>query len=167
MIHTLSADRAEPALGLALPAGSRSRHDRGKRLWRFRDIGTLAILSCVALLATRGRRLRRLYDLPAGAELNHVDGTFPTCDQVTTRKQNDLAWGGKAEQAFRRRFVIRHGCTRGGRRRVGGRQRLGRLRCGVRSARKAVDFVEVESMSTDLEQVQTVGIVMNMNRYIP
>lgn len=166
-MRTLSADRAEPALGLALPTGSRSRHDRGKRLWRFRDVGTLAVLSRVALLTTRGRRLRRLCDLPAGAELNHVDGAFPTCDQVSAGKQNNLAWGGKAEQALRRRFVIRHRCARGSRRRVGGGQRLGRLRCGVRSARKAVDFVEVESMGADLEQVQMVGNVMNMNRYLP
>ena len=159
----MSAHRAEPTLGLALPARVGSRKD-GRNRWR-----SLSAFSCLfgigscasgvlvltfSVLAFCGRGSVRssrltLHNLSSGTEFNHVDCALAASDQVPARKEDYLAWSGQTQETFGRRFILLRDRGDTSRRVSSGN---GSRWCSLvgRGAGQAVNLVKMESMGTNL-----------------
>ncbi len=144
----MAAHGAEPALRLALAALC------GR--WRGHRCGARRASCCRRRLVARGasHRLRRLRDVPARAELDHVERAVLARDEVAAREEDDLARRRQAQQALALRLVVVDLCRGRGallwRVRVcRGRWRRGRRRGVRRRRRQSEDLVQVERMRAD------------------
>ena len=126
---TLSTDRTEPALGPPLPPPSLSGWSSNYRLSRsstslsgcftvrgFR-VGTIAVSALTfghasgsipgAFSSRSGSRFGIvMHNITASTKFNHIDGTFPAGDQVSTWEKDYFTRRREAEQTFARQPVV-------------------------------------------------------------
>ena len=108
---TLSAYRAEPPLGPSLPSVhslSLGKLSLSHSSWAILGRRRLHVLRIVLIvLRSRGRFRFGVGYGTSSTELNHVDGTVATRNQMTARQENDLTRGGKTDETLRCGFIFR------------------------------------------------------------
>ena len=182
---TLTADGAEPPFGLTFPSGvrldgrdGRDRGGCGARRGTVRPSGRHPLGVAFGsrtlgsgTIGSRGRLALVMHNRAASAEFDHVHRAVAARDKMAAWEQHDLTRRRQAEKALRRGLVLR-GSGRydrwvsvivqlgGGR----GRSRLGGRR-GVGG--KTVNLVEVESVQSNLEVVNSACFSRGVERGIP
>ena len=128
---TLSAYRAEPPLGPSLPSVhslSLGELDLSRGSWAILlRRRRLRVLSIVLVLRSRGGLRFGVSNGTSSTELNHVDGTLATRNQMAAGQENDLTRRGKTDETFGCRFVFRWRLRNGRIGMSGISGRLGRL----------------------------------------
>lgn len=160
--RTLTANGTEPALRFALASRRRLRRVRlGPQWCTVCDRCRASILPRRRFGSRRGVCLAILvHDVPARAELNHVDCTLAAGDKVAAGQQHDLARGRQTEKTLGGRFFLMRSSGRRGDGRVNVRSGRygGRRGCCVsgsgRVGRQAVNLVQMERVRANLRTIQ-------------